>query len=1820
MKTITLYINKALFICLFIISSNVYAQPEIGVGHTTAVNTISDISANSPSATNNTDFGSSSSQTFYIGNIKGGKSTTLTISSITLSNPDFIISSGLADNTLIKNQQEPFTITYNGSTCGNFTSTVTITHDGSNDVDAPTNQWIFTISVTRAPEINIIGNGTSITDGDTSPSPTDDTNFGLTGVATSNTNTFTIQNTGNCDLNVTSLLIGGTNASDFSVSSLTPSSPISSGSSATFDITFTPATTGVKSANITIANSDSDENPYNFDIQGEGFDLASLCGTTVSSFPYSEDFETGLGAWTQDAGDNFDWTRQTGSTPSSSTGPSSADSGSYYMFTEGDGNTSNTANLISPCFDLLGTTNPRFTFFYHMHGGYMNTATNPDTKVDYMGTLNVEISTDGGLNYTSTLFTYDEWVQVNTNSSWIPVSIDLNSYIGQTIKIRIQGIIDTDTRSDMAIDNISFTDKPDPTLGPGGITTDLSLWLKADKGLSYTDGQSVSTWEDQGIASDATPHATGQEPTYRDNPNKNVNFNPVVEFDNTFSSFTIDDQYLHNDTSTQFLEGDFGYFTQDIFIVIIPDDTTIDNSFGFMDVICGDSHLDTNSTDTTGIGFGDFTGRISGEAICYAHDTYTPNQSPSDGYGVAQTGSASYDNVGIVNARNNSADTQQELYYNANDIETTQNDIAEYMNTDDTRYWIGRSEGWKATTNARIGEVISYSARKTDTDLTVERNRIQSYLAVKYGITLGVNGTSQDYVDSDGNVIWDVNTGIPADDVFNYDIAGIGRDDASELHQKQSRSVNNATDGTGRTQGVLTMGISSIYDTNNLNPSTDLADKQFLMWGNDGVDLDDPAVVVDVNMSTNISPALESWVQFNGIARTWKVVESGGDIPTVEIAVLTNAIRTATPPDGRYLMFISDSPFFDPTADYRVMNEDINELGEPIIKTNYDFDGTKYITFGWAPERVYSRSIYFNGTTDYVDMEDALDLNSTEFTISGWINRESGSTNKSILSKRNEPFTEGYDFKINSSGYLEATWKNGSTQTLVSSVSIPENEWHHVAIIYNSGSATLYIDGVADTTASLSAPTDTSQSFYIGAANKNSPTAFFEGNIDEVRIWDVALTEDQMRFVMNQEIEDNSNFVGGSYLISKSVTPTKDDISSVPWSALAGYYPMSTYTYTNTKDESGNSNTGALRFLRTVDLQTAPLPYISASDGDWNTNNTWTNGNVQYIPGTTSIVDANTTIDWNIVETSHNVTMNNSSLPAVNENNRSVLALLIEDNELTVEGDNASKTGNGITVTHYLALGIGNSSVKLDLEGESQLIQTGGSDLDVASAGTIERDQQGTADTYIYNYWSSPVGVSNTTTNNNSYTLPNIMRDGTQSINWITSGYNGTGTSPIGLADYWVWKYVNQLSDNYPSWQHVRSTGTLNVGEGFTMKGPGSGLPTDDQNYVFEGKPNNGDVNLTLSSGNDYLVGNPYASAIDADEFIKDNIKDNGGRAASNIIDGSIYFWEHFANATHNLAEYEGGYATYSLMGSTLAISNHILITQSNEVGTKTPSRYIPISQGFFVIADEGGTVSFKNSQRVFKKEATGSSVFMRSNSQQSQATSNNTEVDERQKIKLMFDSSSGYHRQILVGVDEIATNQVDKGYDAKLADEGVADMYWNINNGKYIIQAVSNFNQDQVLPLTVKTNTNGDITIRIDELQNITEALEIYIHDSLLDTYHDLRTSDFTAYLDSGVHNNRFELVFKDNSSTLSLDDESTESIDLHYNNSNDTIIIVNPYYLQIDSIELFDMLGKTILSIKDIPDSNTVKLESNNLSTGTYILRANTEYGITTKKVIIN
>jgi len=164
------------------------------------------------------------------------------------------------------------------------------------------------------------------------------------------------------------------------------------------------------------------------------------CGSGISTYPYGESFESGIGAWTQSGADDFDWTRDSGGTPSSSTGPSSGSDGSWYMYTEATSNFNNQAIFISPCFDLTSLSVASFGFDYHMYGSNM-------------GTLTVEISDDNGSSWNPL------WsLSGNQGNSWNSQSIDLTSYIGGSVQLRFIGLTGPSYRSDMAIDNISLTE------------------------------------------------------------------------------------------------------------------------------------------------------------------------------------------------------------------------------------------------------------------------------------------------------------------------------------------------------------------------------------------------------------------------------------------------------------------------------------------------------------------------------------------------------------------------------------------------------------------------------------------------------------------------------------------------------------------------------------------------------------------------------------------------------------------------------------------------------------------------------------------------------------------------------------------------------------------------------------------------------------------------------------------------------------------------------------------------------------------------------------------------------------------------------------------------------------------------------------------------------------------------------------------------------------------------------------------------------------------------------------------------------------------
>ena len=188
-----------------------------------------------------------------------------------------------------------------GSTAKTFTFTginvagsvvITVTSAGARYTIDDLNWTCYT--GTPTPKINLKGNGNSISNGDSTPSVTDDTDFGNTNVTSGTVvRTFTIENTGTAALSLTGLSpfleISGTNVGDFSVTAI-PSNSIAASSSTTFNITFDPSALGTRTATLSIANNDSTNNPYTFAITGTGSNSAESTivdntGTYSSSTP-----------------------------------------------------------------------------------------------------------------------------------------------------------------------------------------------------------------------------------------------------------------------------------------------------------------------------------------------------------------------------------------------------------------------------------------------------------------------------------------------------------------------------------------------------------------------------------------------------------------------------------------------------------------------------------------------------------------------------------------------------------------------------------------------------------------------------------------------------------------------------------------------------------------------------------------------------------------------------------------------------------------------------------------------------------------------------------------------------------------------------------------------------------------------------------------------------------------------------------------------------------------------------------------------------------------------------------------------------------------------------------------------------------------------------------------------------------------------------------------------------------------------------------------------------------------------------------------------
>jgi len=179
--------------------------------------------------------------------------------------------------------------------------------------------------------------------------------------------------------------------------------------------------------------------------------LPSRCGSNCCNF------ETDLCDWVQSTGDKFDWTRKRGPTPSSSTGPTAAAKGDYYMYVETSSprRKGDTAILKKTVQIVSGA---RMSFAYHMLG-------------TTMGTLKVLVN---GAKV---------WSESGSNPLWRAADIDLGSYDGQTVRIEFFYTRGSSWQGDAAIDWVSVDG-----LQPAPATTTITTTKQLGSFATVTSG------------------------------------------------------------------------------------------------------------------------------------------------------------------------------------------------------------------------------------------------------------------------------------------------------------------------------------------------------------------------------------------------------------------------------------------------------------------------------------------------------------------------------------------------------------------------------------------------------------------------------------------------------------------------------------------------------------------------------------------------------------------------------------------------------------------------------------------------------------------------------------------------------------------------------------------------------------------------------------------------------------------------------------------------------------------------------------------------------------------------------------------------------------------------------------------------------------------------------------------------------------------------------------------------------------------------------------------------------------------------------------
>ena len=399
---------------------------------------------------------------------------------------------------------------------------------------------------------------------------------------------------------------------------------------------------------------------------------------------------------------------------------------------------------------------------------------------------------------------------------------------------RLKGVLAT-------LVGIGLTGMPALAASPGGVSSGLTEWFDAGSGVTGSSGN--LSWSRKGYDSSVATLSFGTLTELIESGTSGtsapitlvpgiVNFNAGFRFGNRsyFGSKTGAAETLFSEAGITAVNAGSG------FSVGYTSDQLLTNSLGTsLTGTCGTDRCDVGTrTSATQFGGATKTGG-SGNANYAATSTDGPT---ANLYGFWASATATGSGSSHTNTRNGMTNTGTAV------TKVTDNNYI---------FRIGSFPGYTyfnsaAGSTGAITEGIYYNRELT----TIEAQKVSSYLAIKYGITLDTNATrndttSYDYINSSGTTVWSGTNGTFSP--YHNNVFGIGRDVNSALNQMISTSVNNGGAVGTFALDILTLANGSsvgstgpsafnyLVQTDSTGQAagtgTSLNDGQFLMIGND---------------------------------------------------------------------------------------------------------------------------------------------------------------------------------------------------------------------------------------------------------------------------------------------------------------------------------------------------------------------------------------------------------------------------------------------------------------------------------------------------------------------------------------------------------------------------------------------------------------------------------------------------------------------------------------------------------------------------------------------------------------------------------------------------------------------------------------------------------------------------------------------------------------------------------------------------------------------------------------------------------------------------